>query len=65
MKDDCPPEQEIRNMAELRRREKMEDKAAKAVKKRQKKSVLRIHDILVWIRILLFSSLTFTNPTTN
>jgi hypothetical protein len=41
-------------MAELRRREKMEDKAAKAGKKRQKKSVLRIHDILVWIRILLF-----------
>ncbi len=32
-----PPEQEIRNMAELRRREKMEDKAAKAGEKRQKK----------------------------
>ncbi len=29
------------------------------------KSVLRIHDILVWIRILLFSSLTFKMPTKN
>ncbi len=28
-------------------------------------SVLRIHDISVWIRILLFSSLTFKMPTKN
>ncbi len=35
-----PPEQEIRNMAELRRREKMEDKAAKAGKKKTEKMFL-------------------------
>ncbi len=29
------------------------------------KSVFRIHDILGWIRILLFSSLTFTMPAKN
>ncbi len=40
MKDGCPPEQEIRNMAELRRREKMEDKAAKAWKKKTEKMFL-------------------------
>jgi hypothetical protein len=34
------PEQEIRNMAELRRREKMEDKAAKAGKKKTEKMFL-------------------------
>jgi hypothetical protein len=33
--------------------------------RQEQEAVLRTHDILVWIRILLFSSLTFKMPTKN